>query len=103
MISVTMTAADTYEVVVGPARRVQEGAEKASETHHQVTLSAECYQRLSGGAFTHEWVLVQVFRLLLERRRQHPAEAEIPERLDVAELEARLPDFAADVAKRLGR
>ena len=99
-----MTGADTYEVVVGSAPRegATEGTETAGETRHRVTLSAECYRRLSGGAFTHEWVLVQVFRYLLERRRQRPSEAEVPEQLDVAELEARIPDFADDIARRLG-
>ena len=100
-----MTGADTYEVVVGAVRGESsaEAAQEASETRHQVTLSADCYKRLSGGAFTHEWVLVQVFRFLLERRRQHPSQSAIPERLDVAELDARFPGFAEDVARRLGR
>ena len=57
MISVTLVDANTYEVVVGDGTR----------SVHRVRMHGDYYRKLSGGAFTHEWVLVQAFRFLLER------------------------------------
>ena len=57
MISVTLVDADTYEVVVGNGAR----------SIHRVRMHGDYYRKLSGGAFTHEWVLVQAFRFLLEQ------------------------------------
>ena len=51
-----MVGANTYQVVV-------EGTE---ETEYRVIMGYEYYRHLSRGEFTHEWVLVQVFRVLLE-------------------------------------
>ena len=89
MISVTLVDANTYEVVVGDgARRV-----------HRVRMDGDYYRKLSGGAFTHEWVLVQAFRFLLE---QEPA-VEIPPEFDLATLAAAYPEFEADIERRLHR
>ena len=88
MIGVTMVAANTFEAVVG----------RDPETRHQVTLSPECYRQLCGGAFTHEWLIVQVFRFLLERE----SNTQIPAELDVAAIGARFPEFEEDIARRLG-
>lgn len=89
MISVTLVDANTYEVVVGNgARRV-----------HRVRMAGDYYRKLSGGAFTHEWVLVQAFQFLLE---QEPP-AEIPAEFDVEDLAAGYPGLEADLERRLHR
>ena len=87
MISVTLVDANTYEVVVGDAAR----------SVHRVRMDGDCYRKLSGGAFTHEWVLVQAFRVLLERE---PG-ADIPAEFDLATLAAAYPGFQADIERRL--
>ena len=89
MISVTLVDANTYEVVVGDGAR----------SVHRVRMDGDCYRRLSGGAFTHEWVLVQAFQFLLE---QEPA-AEIPAEFDVEDLAAGYPGLEADIERRLHR
>ena len=87
MISVTLVDADVFEVTV----------DGTSPTRHRVRLSADWYRKLSGGAFSHEWVVVQAFRFLLERE----ANTSIPTRFDMAEISARFPEFEADIAQRL--
>lgn len=67
-----MVGANTYQVVV-------EGTE---ETEYRVIMDPEYYRNLSRGEFTHEWVLVQVFRVLLE----HKPKVSIPARFDLEEL-----------------
>ena len=57
MISATMVAVNTYEVVV----------DGQQETTHRVVLTPEYYQKLTGGTVTHEWLLIQSFRFLLAR------------------------------------
>ena len=86
MITVTLVDANVYEAVVG-------------ERVHRVRMAPDCHRRLSGGAFTHEWVIVQALQLLLERE---PG-AELPMEIDLADLSRRLPDFDAEVAHRLHR
>lgn len=89
MISVTLVDANTYEVVVGDAaRRV-----------HRVRMQGDYYRKLSGGAFTHEWVLVQAFQFLLE---QEPA-VEIPAEFDIEDFAGAYPAFEADIERRLHR
>jgi len=67
-----MVGANTYQVVV-------EGTE---ETEYRVIMGYEYYRHLSRGEFTHEWVLVQVFRVLLE----HEPKVSIPARFDLEEF-----------------
>ena len=87
MISVTLVDANTYEVVVGDAaRRV-----------HRVRMHGDYYRKLSGGAFTHEWVLVQAFRFLLEQEPGVP----IPPEFDLETLAAGFAGFEADIERRL--
>ena len=57
MISATMVDANTYQVIV----------EGDVETSHTVTLDPDYYRKLCSGTVTHEWVLIQSFRFLLER------------------------------------
>lgn len=86
MISVTLVDANVYEAVVG-------------ERVHRVCMTHDCYRRLSGGAFTHEWVIVQAVQFLLERE---PGES-LADELDMASLSRRFPDFDAEVERRLHR
>lgn len=86
MISVTLVDANVYEAVVG-------------ERVHRVYMAPDCYRRLSGGAFTHEWVIVQAIQFLLERE---PGDALAAE-LDLTDLSRRFPDFDAEVERRLHR
>ncbi len=57
MISATLVDTNTYEVVVSGD----------VETRHRVHMTQDYYKQLSGGTVTHEWVLIQSFRFLLER------------------------------------
>jgi len=58
MISATMVGAHSYLVTVEDGGRDHE---------FKVELEPEFYQQLCAGGVTHEWVLVQSFRFLLER------------------------------------
>lgn len=89
MISVTLVDANAYEVVVGNGDR----------TVHRVRMQPDYYRQLSGGAFTHEWVIVQAFQFLLE---QEPG-VELPPEFDLAALAADFPDFEPEVDRRLHR
>ncbi len=86
-----MTDVHRFEVVVdGPS---------GTPRRHQVDLSPAEYRTLTGRTFTHEWLLVQVFRFLLEREGAEAIDATF----DVTEVAARYPDFRAEMARRLGR
>ena len=89
MIQVTMTDANTYLVVVDGRGR--------EPTQHRVSLSQEYYRHLSGATVTHEWVIVQAFQFLLERR----VNTDIDGAFDLADLGRDFNDFEADVARRL--
>ena len=67
MISVFMTDAFTYQVDAGDTDRSQ----------YKVTMTQECYLDLSQGQFTHEWVLVNVFRALMSQGWLSELEAEL--------------------------
>lgn len=79
-----MVDANVYEVVVDRAM-------------HRVRMDPDYYRRLSGGAFTHEWVLVQAFRFLLEREPR----VVLPAEFDLATVAAEHPDFEAAIERRL--
>ena len=91
MIHVTMVAANTYQVAVDGSR--------GCPTTHRVSLSQEYYRRLSGGTFTHEWVIVQAFRFLLERQPN----TDIRPEFDLLEVGSQFNDFESDLTRRLGR
>ena len=90
MISVTMVAPFTYQVTVedGPDERT-----------YEVRLSQDYYMKLSGGAFTHEWVIVQAFHFLLE----HESKDDILPAFDIADINRYFPEFEADIDARLNR
>ena len=87
MISVSMVDANTYQVVV----------EGADETEYRVVMDPDYYKRLSRGEFTHEWVLVQAFRVLLDR----DANVSIPAEFDLKEFIAGDIEIESKIASRL--
>ena len=87
MISATLVGDHTYEVVV----------QSAAETRHRVTLSPEYHAKLCGGTVTHEWVIVQAFRFLLEREPN----TSILARFDLPDINVYFPEFEAEMAQRL--
>jgi hypothetical protein len=90
-ISVTLIEPDTYEVVVG--------REGTTQTTHRVHMTQADYRRLCGGAVTHEWLIVQSFRFLLERE---PNTA-ILEEFDLPVIGRYFPEYEAELRSRLER
>ena len=88
MISVSMVGINEYEVVV----------EKPTETTHRVTLSPDYYQRLCGAKVTHEWLIIQAFRFLLEREPNTAILASF----DLHDINGYFPEFETALAQRLG-
>ncbi len=82
-----MVAANTYEVVV----------EGDMETIHRVHMSQEYYRALCGATVTHEYVLIQAFRFLLEREPNTSILAEF----DLTDINRYFPDFEAVIKDRL--
>lgn len=89
MISVNMVAANVYEVVV----------QGETETVHRVSMSQAYYRDLCGATVTHEYVLVQVFRFLLE----HEPNTAILREFDVAVISTYFEDFETVLKDRLNR
>ena len=87
MISVSLVDANTYQVVV----------EKDVETTHVVSMSQDYYRKLCGARVTHEWVIVQAFKFLLERE----SNTEILPEFDLHIINRYFPEFEAEIAKRL--
>lgn len=88
MICVSMTGVNEYEVVV----------EKPTETVHRVILSPEYYQQLCGAKVTHEWLIIQAFKFLLEREPNTAILASF----DLADISGYFPEFETALAQRLG-
>ena len=91
MISATLVDLYTYEVIV-------EGAEAATQTSHRVKLMPEYYQKLCGGTITHEWLIIQSFKFLLERE---PNTAILRE-FDLSEIARYFPEYEAEISARIG-
>ncbi len=87
MISVSLVDANTYQVVV----------EEDIETTHVVRMSQDYYRKLCGATVTHEWVIVQAFKFLLERE----SNTEILPEFDLHIINRYFPEFEAEIAKRL--
>jgi len=88
MISATLIEANTYEVIV-------EGDE---ETSHTVTLTPDYYRELCGASVTHEWLLIQAFRFLLEREPNTAILASF----DLQDINRYFPEFEDEIRARLG-
>ena len=96
MISATLVDLYTYEVVV-------EGAEAASgttsETTHRVRLEPDYYQKLCGGTITHEWLIIQSFKFLLEREPN----TSILREFNLQDINRYFPEYEAEIASRINR
>ncbi len=55
--------------------------------------------KLSRGAFTHEWVIVQAFQFLFDHQRKETLEAEF----DIFDINRNFPDFETDIDARFNR
>ncbi len=82
-----MIDANVYQVVV----------EADVETSHRVTMSQEYYRALCGATITHEYLLIQAFRFLLERE---PNTA-ILAAFDLADIPRYFPEFEAEIKQRI--
>ena len=89
MIAVNMVGANVYTVVV----------EGDQQTSHRVHMSQEFYRSLCGATVTHEYVLVQAFRFLLE---QEP-NTQILTEFDLTDISRYFPQFEAVLKDRLDR
>ncbi len=87
VISVTHIEEDLYQVTVQGRR----------PSVHEVRMTQADYRLLSGRQCTHEWVLIQTFRFLLE---QEPNTSISPV-FDVMDIERHYPDFQEELAQRL--
>ena len=92
MISATLVDLYTYEVVV-------EGSEATSETRHRVKLEPDYYQKLCGGTITHEWLIIQSFKFLLERE---PNTAILRE-FNLEDISRYFPEYESEITARVGR
>jgi len=92
VISATLVDLYTYEVVV-------EGAEAARETTHRVRLEPEYYQKLCGGTITHEWLIIQSFKFLLERE----ANTSILPEFNLEDINRYFPEYESEITSRIGR
>ncbi len=92
MISATLVDLYTYEVVV-------EGAEAVAETRHRVKLLPEYYQKLCAGTITHEWLIIQSFKFLLEREPN----TSILREFDLEVIASYFPEFEEEIGNRVGR
>ena len=79
-----------FEVVV----REGEG-----ETRHQVTMSRESCERLTGGKHTPERLIEAAFRFLLDRERKESILA----RFDVTIISRYFPEFERELPRYLSR
>lgn len=84
-----MVAANVYEVVVEGER----------QTKHRVHMSQEYYRSLCGATVTHEYVLVQAFRFLLEREPN----TSILQEFELSDISSYFPEFETDIRERLDR
>ena len=86
MISAHMIDTDTYEVVV----------EGESETSHTVHMSSAYYRELCTSTITHEYVLIQSFKFLLERE---PNTSILPS-FDLQDINKYFPEFESEMKTR---
>lgn len=91
MISATLIDLYTYEVVV-------EGAEAVAETTHRVKLTPEYYKKLCGSTITHEWLIIQSFKFLLEREPN----TSILREFDLEDVSRYFPEYEEEISSRVG-
>lgn len=91
MISATLVDLYTYEVVV-------EGADIATETTHRVVLKPDYYMKLCGGTITHEWLIIQSFKFLLEREPN----TSILSSFELEDISGYFPEYEEEIRSRVG-
>ncbi len=84
-----MVDANEYEVVV----------QGETPTTHRVHMSQTYYRDLCGATVTHEFVLMQAFRFLLEREPN----TSILERFDLPDIGRYFPEFEDELKRTLAR
>ena len=62
-----------------------------------MTLDLPSIKRCAKGTNTHEWVIIQAFKFLLENEER----SAIASQFDLADLPQRYPDFVATMQDRL--
>ena len=87
MISVTHIEEDLYQVTV----------QGQQSTVHEVRMTQADYRTLSGRRCTHDWVLIQTFRFLLE---QEPNTSILPV-FDIMDVGRYYPAFQGELVQRL--
>ena len=87
MMSVTMIEPNVYEVRIDGDTR----------TTHRVRMSQEYYRELCGMTVTHEWVLMQAFKFLLDREPNTAILAEF----DLPDIGKYYPEFEAELKAAL--
>lgn len=92
MITASLVDLYTYEVVV-------DGTHGSGETTHTVVLRPEYYKKLCGGTITHEWLIIQSFKFLLEREPN----TSILRHFDLEEIARYFPEYEAEITARVGR
>ena len=92
MISASLVDLHTYEVVV-------EGAEAATPTTHRVKLTPAYYEKLCGRTITHEWLIIQSFKFLLEREPN----TSILREFDLEDIGRYFPEYEEEMAARTQR
>lgn len=88
MIQVKKVDDGQYEVKVAGQR----------ETVHEVTLSEEYYQELTGGRETPEQLIQRSFEFLL----RHESNTSILPRFDLPVINRYFPDYEKEISGRLG-
>jgi len=87
VISATMVGPTSYLVTVA----------KSEDHEFKVELEPEFYRELCAGGVTHEWVLVQAFRFLLERESVE----EILPQFNLRQIGDYFPEFVEQMQSQL--
>ena len=87
MISVVMTDAFRYRVDIEGERNAQ----------FSITMTQQCYLGIARGQFTHEWVLIKLFGVLLK----HVGFDQLDSNLDVSELLSQYDWLGDEIATAL--
>ena len=102
MISVNMVDANVYQVIVegvqGAGDELDSGI-TSQETVHRVHMSQEHYRELCGATVTHEWVLIQAFKFLLQREPNTAILAEF----DLRDVSGYFPEFEEELKALLSQ
>ena len=88
MISASLVDLYTYEVIIDGTQ---------GESSHRVVLKPDYYMKLCGGTITHEWLIIQSFKFLLERE---PASSILRE-FDLEDINRYFPEFEAEMTGRV--